>query len=720
MNTINTFKLNTNTNKFTTRKTSPNTQSESLNKLVHLGETMISEKKFDIKKYLNTAEKHFKNNHKTKTNLSNLRGLVNYSTDYLNYKWEKPNKFSTFTKDNFYPNNIITNYKYKNESFNDYKGVSFNKDNLDKKIPNLNFYSFSTDKNKRTNLIINKKKNKIKYLNTFSNHNLNTKNKNNKPRISERYNNMFDDNKNLIKIITNDTDKNTNDNKSGYIYEYNKEDDDKKLFKIEKAVKQIKKNINKSFDFNKYLDKIKNFYDKKNVLAAIDSDIVLNNYKTKHKRLKDVDIPISTFITQNKEISINNLLIKLINKESDKLVKKEQDLNKNLKSDIYNVEDEEKRLEEYSDLQKSACKKIEMILTELQKKNRNLMGEEKKYRLEVKLKEYEIYKILNQMNLFRFYAKFANQILDGDTTRFEKPIISEDAEFDKVNFEPIIKEVLDNYSSMKKFDSKKDKNNNNKLIKYYKEEGYFLYDPELVYHKYNEMEGNILRLLKTKEKLILKIKKRQKQNNEALSYLIDRCKILQQEYDEIYNDYNEENQKYLNYLNNNGSTHINVNIHEKNNLIQDLYASVIDVLEPTVIKISKLNKREFNTVDRKDLSHFDEIVDYGQKVLENIELNLNCLLIKMKNDEQNDKTLFDKVIYGIKIDYKLLRQSNFFKNRIENERNQRNKIIEKEKKIVLKSKKSEPPYFNYKANKKEEINLNIVKRDEDKELMIYH
>ena len=234
------------------------------------------------------------------------------------------------------------------------------------------------------------------------------------------------------------------------------------------------------------------------------------------------------------------------------------------------------------------------------------------------------------------------------------------------------------------------------------------------------MEGNILRWLKTKEKLILKIKKRQKQNNEALSYLIDRCKILQQEYDEIYNDYNEENQKYLNYLNNNGSTHINVNIHEKNNLIQDLYASVIDVLEPTVIKISKLNKREFNTVDRKDLSHFDEIVDYGQKVLENIELNLNCLLIKMKNDEQNDKTLFDKVIYGIKIDYKLLRQSNFFKNRIENERNQRNKIIEKEKKIVLKSKKSEPPYYNYKANKKEEINLNIVKRDEDKELMIYH
>ena len=46
------------------------------------------------------------------------------------------------------------------------------------------------------------------------------------------------------------------------------------------------------------------------------------------------------------------------------------------------------------------------------------MSEEKKYKLEVKIKEYEIYKILVQINLFRFYAKFANKILDGDPKRF--------------------------------------------------------------------------------------------------------------------------------------------------------------------------------------------------------------------------------------------------------------------------------------------------------------
>ena len=37
-----------------------------------------------------------------------------------------------------------------------------------------------------------------------------------------------------------------------------------------------------------------------------------------------------------------------------------------------------------------------MILTELQKKNRNLMGEEKKYRLEVKTKNMKYIKFLTK------------------------------------------------------------------------------------------------------------------------------------------------------------------------------------------------------------------------------------------------------------------------------------------------------------------------------------
>ena len=148
--------------------------------------------------------------------------------------------------------------------------------------------------------------------------------------------------------------------------------------------------------------------------------------------------------------------------------------------------------------------------------------------------------------------------------------------------------------------------------------------------------------------------------------------------------------------------------------------SVINEFEPTIIQLSKMNKKEFNLVDKKDLVHFEEIVEYGKNILENIEINLNCLLIQMKNDENSDKKIFDQVIYGIKTDYKLLRQSLFFKNRREKQKNQRNKIMDRAKKIVLISKKIEPPYYISKNNKKEEIDYNLIKKEEDKELMTYH
>ena len=359
-----------------------------------------------------------------------------------------------------------------------------------------------------------------------------------------------------------------------------------------------------------------------------------------------------------------------------------------------------------------------MTLTKLQKRNRDLMGEEKKIKLEVKIKEYEIFKILVQMNIFRFYAKFANQILDGDASRFQNPIFSEDVEFDKLDFEPIIKNVLDTYSSMKKFEPKKNKIN--KGLKIYKEEGYFLYDPDLVYHKYNEMEGNILRLLTSKEKLLIKIKKRQKQNNDALSYLIDRCHILQQEYDEVKEQYKEANKKSTNYIKANGNTHIDININEINNLIKEVYMCIINELEPMILKISKINKREFKIIDRADLVHLDEIIKYGQDILENIETNINILLFKLKEDENNDKKIFDKVIYGIKTHYKLIRQSLFLENRIKKQEKQKMQAIEKARKIVIISRKSEIPYYKSKTNQKEEIDLDSIKKEEDKELILYH
>ena len=713
MNTINGFMPKS--NYFSNRVTASTTQTDSLNRLLELGETMIVDKKFDIKQYLNTAENHF-NLKKIKQNNFNNKNLINFSTDYLNYKkGNSNNNFSTFTN---YNTSINSNSQMRTNSFNDNKYKLKNYSMIRSKATNnkayLNFSPLSmTYRNKNAVSTISNNFNQS--INNQNYNYLTIKNKSNKSKINKKYNSMFNDKNNEIKI---ETEKINNFNLD-YDFDDDDDEEDKKLFKVEKVVRDIKRKKLKNYDFFKHLDSIKNNYDKKDILIGLDSEQVLNNYKTKQKKIiKDEEVPLQTFITQNKEISINNLLIKLINKESSKLVRKEQELTEDLKSNKYNLETDEKKFEEYSDIQKVECKKIEKTLYELQKRNKDLMNEEKRFKLEVKIKEYEIYKILVRLNLLRYYAKFSNTILDGDSSRFEEPILPDFAEFEKFDLEPFITKVINNYSSMKKFDMKKEKTDK-KDIKFYKEEGYFLYDPELMNHKFNEIEDNIIRLLNTKEKVILKYNKRVKLNNEALSYLIDKCNDLQKEYDDLCQSLEQEKSKFLNYVNNNGNTHINVNIYEKNNLIYDLYTNIIKELEPTIIKLSKKYKREFFIADKKELAHFDDIIKYGLKILENIEIFVNQLLSQIKSNEEDDQKLFDKVIYGLKNEYKLIRQNLFFKNRKEKRLNDILQTMERAKKIVIMSKKSEPPYYKIKKKEKEVVDESLIKSEEDRELMTY-
>ena len=711
MNTINGFMPKS--NHFSNKVTASTTQTDSLNRLLELGETMIVDKKFDIKKYLNTAENHF-NLKKINQNNFNNKNLINFSTDYLNYKkGNSNNNFSTFTNYNI---SINSNSQLRTNSFNDSKNKFKNYSMIRPKANNnkayLNFSPLSmTYRNKNAISTIS---NNFNQSNNSNYNYLTIKNKSNKSKINKKYNSMFNDKNNEIKVETEKI------NNFDLDYDFDDDDEeDKKLFKVEKVVRDIKRKKPKNYDFFKYLDNTKNNYDKKDILIGLDSEQVLNNYKVKQKKIiKDEEVPLQTFITQNKEISINNLLIKLINKESNKLVKKEKELSEDLKSNKYNLETDEKKFEEYSDIQKVECKKIEKTLFELQKRNKDLMNEEKKFKLEVKIKQFEIFKILVRLNLLRYYAKFSNTILDGDPSRFEEPILPDMPEFEKFDLEPFIEKVINNYSSMKKFDMKKEKTDK-KEIKYYKEEGYFLYDPELMNHKFNEIEDNIIRLLNTKETLILKNTKRIKQNNEALSYLVDKCNDLQKEYDELCQSLDEEKSKFLNYVSNNGNTHINVNIHEKNNLIFEIYMNIIKELEPTIIKLSKKYKREFILADKKDLVHFDETIKYGLKILENIEIFVNQLLSQIKSDEENDQKLFDKVIYGLKNEYKVIRQNLFFKNKKEKRLNDIIQTMEKAKKIVITSKKSEPPYYKIKKKEKEVVDESLIKSEEDRELMTY-
>lgn len=641
-----------------------NKKDENFNKFLFLRQNIFSNSEFDIKKYLDNAKKKYI----VKTLDKEESDSINRSIDNLG----KQNNFRTKK----FGNNLI---------MSDDKKAKLNLPSLSM---NISKYSISNIYTQKT-----------KYLGANTNYNLSTFKVTNS-KINTRYN----------------------------IPSYNDKDN---FFNVIKTIKSIKSK-EKNFDFKSYLNQTKNIIDKKNALIALDSDKVLNNYKKSQKIKEKKEIPISTFLTQRKEISINNLLIKVINQESNKLQKKDQKMSKELKNDINNVEYEEKKLDEYTTNHKIECKKIESTLTELITKRENLIKKEQELMLDVKIKEFEIYKLLININLYRYFAKFSNTVLDGDPSRFDKQLLPDYHEFDKIDLEPIIDEVIQNYWDIKvnkiprlerkqsNIGIRRENRKESNKIKY-KEEGYFLYNPEFLYHKYNEIEGNILRLLTTKEKLIIKKLKKEKQNNEALSYLIDRCKYLQTEYENLCKLYKSEQKKYENDLKESGRSQIDIEIQENNNLMKDLYICAIEILEEPLLKLCKINQRSFETIDlnyNKQMN-FEDLVKYGKDLIEHFETNLNILLQEIRDERKEDRKTFEKVIKDIKIFYKIERQKRFEEFLVNENIRKKKEIFEKHNDVKIVPKRDEPPYYKNKR-KKVEIDYDAIRKEENKELINYH
>ena len=184
-------------------------------------------------------------------------------------------------------------------------------------------------------------------------------------------------------------------------------------FNVIKKIKEIR-----TITKQKVIDPSK----KSNIAFAKDKiDIVFEStkllqelQKRKNNTLTDDEGSLSAFLMENKEISIKNLLIKLLKKESNKLDSKEKNSDKLINDGRETYKADLQNFYSYSEMQKKACKDIERVLLEIQKKNKELSDVEKTYRIQSKVVMEEIEKILEQIDNSRLCAKFVNQVLGGD------------------------------------------------------------------------------------------------------------------------------------------------------------------------------------------------------------------------------------------------------------------------------------------------------------------
>ena len=640
-------------------------EENKINNLENLGNTMISSEKFDIKNYLSLYEKYNPKKSRSKFNIYNSM-----------------TQFSTFNK-KFKPVNIITEG---NATSTNYKTAS-----MDKNFSKNN--KINEDINIMTSTYNSNQKNEIKDLSFYKFPS--TKSTSN--FVNNR--NKFNNNKY--------SPSQTNENESFNVFKAVKEI--KKSCKFPKIINN-KLNINNKIPIrNAYPISTKNthiVYKDKYLSSILDSKNVINNYNYRKELELETDNDIKLFPIKTKTVALKNVLIDLMNNETAKLSEKENDLKVKNEQNEKVLLTELKEFNDFTEKQKEYCKNLEVFHENLVRQNEQLISQLVKFKINKKNYADETQKTLEQIESLRNYALFVHKALEKDCTRYENSIFpnyqdEKLGEYDKI-IEQIKSNVIDKYKIFW------DKQYKEEL----KDELKFLNNTDSMYFRFNEIEGNIMRLLDEQFNIQKEMEREEKRGNEILKY-------LQARYDNTYEEYKSYEDKLIiekNLFKGLTEKENELNI-EYTQFIKDLFLNIVDVF-------GRFDKRKFDThllmKEKITKDNVDVFLREGERILRDMEEFLNSKLLAIDSYKINDSKFFNKFMNNMKKKMKEEQMILFKKNKMENLIGKNNKIINKANKVPFILRKTEAPYHSPKKKEKKVINYDLIKKLEDDELLKYH
>ena len=640
---------------------------EPLKTLFHLGGTMVADKGFDIRNFLNLIERgrFQKRNNIKKDN------ILNSTAQFATFNSNQKPLYDAYLTTTF--NNISKiNKKFKKN------GGSFSTDLVGKIFVNN---ENSTNLYYKNKLATN---NSFNFLSTKNTSKLNFNKKNNITKISSSQSN---DNFNVIKAIK-EIKKTTQMPKINLKTSHNK-----KLF------------ITKSFNSNKNNPKFPFAYSKEYVDTVFDSKNILNKYNFRKGLELEKPDDLIKFPSNKKDISRKNALIAILNKESKKISKIEKEFKTKNENTKNIIESNIKKFEQYIDDNKRICKNIENCFDQLQKENTNLLNELIIYRSLNKSHADEIQKILEQIDNLRVYALFVHQSLEKDSTRYEESIFP-DYRYEKlVDYEKKIEKsknfVINNYSIFW----------DNKYKEQLKDELKFLEEPDIMIHKFHELEGNIMRLLDFKDNLLNEMKNDEINNNLVLNELKSRYDKAEKEYKILKINLNIEQ----NLVNDLKKKEIDYN-NEFISLIGTLFLNIIEILGQN--DKQKMNY-QFILKSKIDKDNVDICLREGGRILREKEDLLNNTLLAIKSYQEKDGRFLSQIMDATKLKNKLQKHLLHKRDKMSEQFKNEAKVMQKTNKIKLISRKTEAPYHSPQKKVKKVFNYPQIKRLEDEELLKY-
>ena len=492
---------------------------------------------------------------------------------------------------------------------------------------------------------------------------------------------------------------------------------------LKMLVKQIKNNNNNN---NKSKDKKLDFYkkikisqnkiafDRKYENEVLDASKVINNYKFRENELKVPDDEPKEFISKNKNISINNMLIKLMHNENKKLKDYNEYRSKTIKQCEENIQKDMDNFENYSYRQRELYFKMSDLFYEIKDKNGDIIKLLYYYKTRAKTLEDEIFKKIEQIESIRMYAKFIHNVLGVDEKMFDEELIPNYENDNRPDINILLSKIYDKYGYLLKrrkltssFNSTYDEIKLSSDSQTKEEiDISLLNDPDLMIRKYKELEDQILRFVE-KHKVFNKNEIKEQENNlELIRDMKNKIKELEKEYE-------FHKHALIDYKKN------------EFNIKSDTSQEVIYILAKDLCKainqcfINKNNKIKTTKKNGVDILELNDDMTKCLDIMIKKEIEINNLIEKIEDFKKNDIKIFDEIMNKRKFELKLMNQKKIFETLRNNELNKKQKVEGRINKIVIKLKKYEPSLKFKKKEVKVKVDEEEVIQKENEELLKY-
>jgi hypothetical protein len=433
--------------------------------------------------------------------------------------------------------------------------------------------------------------------------------------------------------------------------------------------------------FNDYIA-----YDNKNMKNILDINNIINTHlKNEEWNLKARDDKYNEFLEIKKGGCVQNLIIKLIKEEREKLKNKYTKFSYDFNNKIKMVTEGEKMFEKIIVEQKKNIKMIENNYYKLKNDNKALIILRERFKDQVSKTEYEIIKKIYEIDELRYYAKFVNYIYGYDTSIYETKIIDDDYSKKPKDAETLIKFILENYKHF--LINEKDDIINN-------------IDPDIVLNETRLIEDRILMNLKLRDQEYEDLKKYKLNNKNILKNIENRKKELEDEYNYIQKEIKD------------------IIINTQINLDEDLFSIMKDL---GIFILETLSKDKQLIKKFKTKLNLFEISDLATKSIQLVlkrESVLDYYINTLEKYDKDDKKTFNMIINKRKLD--MIREKIDYTQRTNEKKLLIDKIeITKNSDKIYFIQRKALPSIPKKKKKIIKIDPEIIKAKENKELISY-